>query len=160
AGGGDRRMGRPPLHPAVAAGAHLGPCRRAATAGPAARAAGVAGFPGAGSAALSRCGAGGRAARARGGGMIVFLFNLYLVLLFILVKLKLVPFNLFWKISPLIWLAILAVGLFIPMGWGAPSGPALVIRQSVAIVPDVAGEVTEVPVIANTPLKASDVLFR
>src|SRR5262245_6830246 len=46
------------------------------------------------------------------------------------------------------------------MGWNAPSGPALVIRQSVAIVPDVAGEVIDVPVMANTPLKANDVLFR
>ena len=49
--------------------------------------------------------------------------------------------------------------LFIPMGWGAPQGPALVVRNAVAIVPDVAGEVTEVPVTANTPLKAGDVLF-
>lgn len=34
------------------------------------------------------------------------------------------------------------------------------IRHSVAIVPDVAGEVAEVPVTANAPLKAGDVLFR
>ena len=34
------------------------------------------------------------------------------------------------------------------------------VRNSVAIVPDVAGEVIEVPVAANTPLKAGDVLFR
>jgi RND family efflux transporter MFP subunit len=92
--------------------------------------------------------------------MILVLFNLYLVLLFILVKLKIIRFNLFWKISPAIWLVILVVGLFIPMGWGAPSGPALVLRQSVAIVPDVAGEVLDVPVVPNTPLKANDVLFR
>jgi RND family efflux transporter MFP subunit len=46
------------------------------------------------------------------------------------------------------------------MGWGAPQGSAIVIRNSVAIVPDVAGEVTEVPVAANLPLKAGDVLFR
>jgi RND family efflux transporter MFP subunit len=92
--------------------------------------------------------------------MIVVLLNLYLVLLFLLVKLKIVRFNLFWKASPAIWLAILVVGLFIPMGWGAPSGSALVVRESVAIVPDVAGEVLDVPVVANTPLKANDVLFR
>jgi RND family efflux transporter MFP subunit len=35
-----------------------------------------------------------------------------------------------------------------------------VVRHSVAIVPDVAGEVIEVPVIANAQLKAGDVLFR
>ena len=92
--------------------------------------------------------------------MIVFLFNVYLFFLFLLVWLKVVPFNLFWKISPIIVLLLLLVGLFIPMGWGAPSGPALVARHSVEIVPNVAGEVIDVPVTANMPLKANDVLFR
>ena len=92
--------------------------------------------------------------------MIVAIFNVYLVLLFILVKMKIVPFNLFWKVSPLIVLLLLMFGLFIPMGWGAPQGPALVVRNSVAIVPDVAGEVIDVPVQANQPLKAGDVLFK
>ena len=57
-------------------------------------------------------------------------------------------------------LLLLLFGLFIPMSWGAPQGPALVVRNSVSIVPDVAGEVLEVPVEPNTPLKAGDVLFR
>jgi len=92
--------------------------------------------------------------------MIVAIFNVYLVLLFLLVKLKIIPFNLFWKISPAIVLVLLLVGLFIPMGWGAPSGPTIVVRNSVPIVPDVAGEVIDVPVEANTPLKAGDVLFK
>jgi RND family efflux transporter MFP subunit len=92
--------------------------------------------------------------------MIVVLLNVYLLILFILVKTKIVPFNLFWKISPLIVLLLLLVGLFIPMNWGAPQGPALVVRNSVSIVPDVSGEVVEVPVSANVPLKAGDVLFR
>lgn len=92
--------------------------------------------------------------------MIVVLLNVYLVILFLLVKFKIVRFNLFWKSSPFIVLLLLLVGLFIPMGWGAPSGPALVIRQSVQITPDVAGEVIDVPVEANKPIKASDILFR
>jgi len=92
--------------------------------------------------------------------MIVVLLNTYLVILFILVKLKIVPFNLFWKISPVLVFLLLLIGLFIPMNWGAPQGAAMVVRNSVAIVPDVAGEVIEVPVTANTPLKAGDVLFR
>ena len=92
--------------------------------------------------------------------MIVVLLNVYLVILFILVKLKIVPFNLFWKISPVIVLLLLLVGLFSPMGWGAPCGPALVGRQSVAIAPNVAGEVIEVAAEPNKPLKANDVLFR
>jgi multidrug resistance efflux pump len=74
--------------------------------------------------------------------------------------LKIVPGTLFWKLSPLLVLLLLLVGLFIPMGWGAPAGAALVGRQSVAIVPDVSGEVIEVPVEPNLPLKAGDVLFR
>jgi len=43
------------------------------------------------------------------------------------------------------------------MGWGAPQGNALVVRNAVSIVPDVAGEVTDVPVAANVPLRSGDV---
>jgi RND family efflux transporter MFP subunit len=92
--------------------------------------------------------------------MIVVLLNVYLVILFLLVQFNIVRFNLFWKISPFIVLLLLLVGLFIPMGWGAPQGSAVVVRNSVAIVPDVAGEVIDVPVAANVPLKTGNVLFR
>ena len=92
--------------------------------------------------------------------MIVVLFNLYLLLLYALVKLKVIKLNLFWKVSPAIWMLALLIGCFIPMGWGAPAGPVVVVRPSVQIVPDVAGEVVDVPVLANAPLKANDVLFR
>jgi RND family efflux transporter MFP subunit len=84
----------------------------------------------------------------------------YLALLFALVRLGIVSFNLFWKASPFIVLLLLNFGLFIPMGWGAPQRSALVVRNAVSIVPDVAGEVIEVPVEPNTALKAGDVLFR
>lgn len=92
--------------------------------------------------------------------MILFLLGVYVVILFLLVRFNVVPFNLFWKISPVLVLLLLLVGLFVPMGWGAPSGPVLVARHSVQIVPDVTGKVIEVPVQPNTPLKAGDVLFR
>ena len=92
--------------------------------------------------------------------MIIFLVNAYLLILFVLVRFRVVRFNLFWKASPFLVLLLLLVGLFVPMGWGAPSGPALIGRQSVAIVPDVSGEVIEVPVQPNVPLRAGDVLFR
>jgi multidrug resistance efflux pump len=92
--------------------------------------------------------------------MIVAMLCVYLVLLFALVEFGVVRFNLFWKTSPFIVLLLLNLGLFIPMGWGAPQGPVLVVRNSVAIVPSVAGEVIDVPVEANTPLKSGDVLFR
>jgi len=92
--------------------------------------------------------------------MMIAIMSVYLVLLFALVRLGIVAFNLFWKASPFIVLLLLSFGLFIPMGWGAPQGPALVVRNGVSIVPDVAGEAIEVPVQPNTPLKAGDVLFR
>jgi RND family efflux transporter MFP subunit len=90
----------------------------------------------------------------------VAIINTYLVLLFVLVHFKIVPWNTFWKVSPFLVIALTLFGLLIPMGWGAPQGPALVVRNAVSIVPDVAGEVTDVPVTANTPLKAGDVLFK
>jgi RND family efflux transporter MFP subunit len=91
--------------------------------------------------------------------MIIAILAVYLVLLFVLVRLRIIPFNPFWKSSPFIVLLILNLGLFIPMGWGAPQGPAIVVRNSVQIVSNVAGEVAEVPAQANKPLKAGDVLF-
>ena len=92
--------------------------------------------------------------------MMIAIMSVYLVLLFAVVRLGIVSFNLFWKASPFIVLLLLNFGLFIPMGWGAPQGDALVVRNSVAIVPSVAGEVIDVPVEANAALKAGDILFR
>jgi RND family efflux transporter MFP subunit len=90
----------------------------------------------------------------------VAIINTYLVILFLLVHFKIVHFNLFWKASPFLVILLTLFGLLVPMGWGAPQGSALVVRNSVSIVPNVAGEVTDVPVAANTPLKAGDVLFK
>jgi multidrug resistance efflux pump len=92
--------------------------------------------------------------------MIVAMLCVYLVLLFVLVRFHVIRFNLFWKVSPFIVLLLLNIGLFIPMGWGAPQGAALVVRNSVAIVPSVAGEVIDVPVEPNKQIKEGDVLFR
>jgi multidrug resistance efflux pump len=92
--------------------------------------------------------------------MAIAIINTYLVLLFLLVHFKIVPFNLFWKLSPFLVLLLTLFGLLIPMNWGAPQGSALVVRNAVSVVPNVAGEVTEVPVTANAPLKAGDVLFK
>ncbi|MDE5460329.1 HlyD family secretion protein [Bradyrhizobium sp. CSS354] len=92
--------------------------------------------------------------------MAVAILNIYLLLLFLLVRFKIVPFNAFWKASPFIVLVLVMFGLLVPMGWGAPQGNALVARNAVSIVPEVAGEVMDVPVVANTPLKTGDVLFK
>src|SRR5215475_4708480 len=143
-GGGDRRLGHADLRlRAVAAGHDLGLRGRAGQAGRAAAAGGTA-----------TSGAGGD------GAMIVVLLNTYIAILALFVWLKFIPLNLFWKISPVIVLLVLLIGLFIPMQWGAPSGPGVIVRNSVQIVPSVAGEVVDVPVEANTPVKQGDVLFR
>lgn len=92
--------------------------------------------------------------------MIIAIMAVYLVLLFALVRFGIVTFNLFWKCSPFIVLLLLNLLLFIPMGWGAPQGAALVVRNAVSIIPNVAGEVIDVPVEGNTALKTGDVLFR
>jgi multidrug resistance efflux pump len=92
--------------------------------------------------------------------MMIALMALYLALLFSLVWLGLIRFNAFWKASPLIVLLLLNILLFIPMGWGAPQGKALVYRNAVSIVPNVSGEVVEVPAIPNKALRHGDVLFR
>jgi RND family efflux transporter MFP subunit len=92
--------------------------------------------------------------------MMIALMALYITLLFSLVWLGAIRLNAFWKASPLIVLLLLNVLLFIPMGWGAPQGSAIVYRNAVAIVPNVSGEVVEVPVMPNKPVKQGDVLFR
>lgn len=92
--------------------------------------------------------------------MIVLLLNLYIAILIALIWLKVIPNTLLWKLSPIVVLVLLNVVLFIPMGWGAPAGGAMIGRHSVSIVPDVSGEVIDVPASPNAPLKAGDVLFR
>ena len=67
--------------------------------------------------------------------MIVVLLNSYIAILALFVWLRFIPFNLFWKLSPVIVLIALLAGLFIPMGWGAPSGPAVALRNSVSGAP-------------------------
>jgi len=47
----------------------------------------------------------------------------------------------------------------IPMNFGAPSGPVVVLKRSVQISPNVAGPVVAVPASANTQLFENDVLF-
>jgi len=92
--------------------------------------------------------------------MIVFLTVIYVVLLLLAFKLKILKPTLFWKLSPVIWMVVLLVGLFIPMQFWAPAGPLLVGGYSVQIIPNVQGEVIEVNVKPNQQVKKNDVLFR
>ncbi len=92
--------------------------------------------------------------------MIAFLTLCYVAVLFILVKVKIIKLNLWWKISPLVWLVFLFFVLFLPMQWGAPGGTVNIYQYVVEIVPNVTGRVTEVPVRPLEPLKEGDVLFK
>ncbi len=92
--------------------------------------------------------------------MIVFLTLIYVVVLFLLVKIKVISLTLWWKLSPLVWMILLFVVLFLPMQWGAPGGVVNIYQSVVEIVPNVTGQVTEVPVNALTSLKKGDVLFK
>ncbi|MFT5041257.1 MAG: multidrug resistance efflux pump [Hyphomicrobiaceae bacterium] len=92
--------------------------------------------------------------------MIVFLTLLYCALLAALVKFKLVPWNLATKLSPLVWMSILLIGLFVPMQFYAPAGSARLVRHSVQIVPNFAGVVIKVAAKSNVPLSKGDLLFK
>lgn len=82
-------------------------------------------------------------------------------LLALLVKIKVFKkWTLWMKLSPIaIWL-LAQIFLLIPMGFDAPSGHAVVLRDSVQIVAPVTGTVMEVPVRSGVPLKKGDVLFQ
>ena len=92
--------------------------------------------------------------------MIVFLTLCFAALVFVLIKTKTLPDNALVRASPFGFAILLLVFLFIPMQWGAPTGSAIILRHSVQIVSNVAGQVTDVPVTPNAPLKKGGVLFR
>lgn len=92
--------------------------------------------------------------------MIVFLTLCYVAVLAVLVKFRVIRLNLWWKVSPLVWMAVLLAVLFIPMQWGAPTGTVQVYQYVLEVIPEVSGKVVEVPVKPLSPLKEGDVLFR
>jgi len=92
--------------------------------------------------------------------MIVFLTLCYIAVLALLIKLKVITLNLWWKLSPLVWMTLLFIFLFFPMQWGAPGGNVNIYQFVVEIVPNVSGEVIEVDAKPLQLLKQGDVLFR
>ena len=77
--------------------------------------------------------------------MIVFLTVIYVVLLLLAFKLKLITPTLWWKLSPIAWMLFLLIVLFIPMQFWAPQGSLLVTQYGVKITPNVMGEVISLP---------------
>jgi len=92
--------------------------------------------------------------------MIVFLTLIYVVFLFIAVKIGIIRMNSFWKISPVLWMVLLFFVLFVPMQWGAPSGAVNMYKAVIEIVPSVNGEVVDVSVKPLVPVKEGDALFK
>lgn len=92
--------------------------------------------------------------------MIVFLTLLYVALLFILIRAKILPDTKATWATTGVWIVVLFIFLFIPMQWGAPSGPVRILTRVVQIVPNVGGQVIEVTAQPNTQMKKGDVLFR
>lgn len=92
--------------------------------------------------------------------MIIFLTLCYVALLAVLVKLKVVKLTAFWKLSPLLWMLLLLILLFIPMQWGAPMGSVTKYQYVVEIVPNVSGQVIEVSATAGQRMNKGDVLFK
>ncbi|MFV1983120.1 MAG: HlyD family secretion protein [Thiohalomonadales bacterium] len=92
--------------------------------------------------------------------MILVLTLLYVGLLLLAIKLKFIQATLFWKLSPIIWMLLLLVGLFIPMQFWAPGGYVRIAQPTVQIVPNVAGEVIRVVAQPNKAVQKDDVLFQ
>lgn len=92
--------------------------------------------------------------------MIAFLTLCYLAILAALVWLKVIKLNLWWKLSPIFFNLICFFVLIFPLQWGAPSGTVNVYQAVVEIIPNVSGEVREVPARPLEPMKQGDVLFQ
>jgi multidrug resistance efflux pump len=91
--------------------------------------------------------------------MIVFMGLCYVAILAVLVKLNVVKLNLWWKLSPVIFILICLVLLILPMQWGAPMGTVNVYQYVVEIIPNVSGNVLDVSARPLQPMKQGDVLF-
>ena len=91
--------------------------------------------------------------------MIAFLTLVYVAVLWLAVRLGLIRWTLWWKVSPLAWMLLLLVVLFLPMQWGAPSGPVTVYQYTIEIFPNVSGEVVSVPVRPLERVQQGEPLF-
>lgn len=92
--------------------------------------------------------------------MIVFLTLCYCGLLWLLLRLKVLKPTLGVKLSPIGFMLVMLLVLFIPMLYAAPSGMFVVYGEVVQIAARVAGRVVEAPVQPNTDIKKGDVLFK
>ncbi len=92
--------------------------------------------------------------------MILFLTLLWIGGLAIAVKANLITLNIWWKLSPLLWSFFLLIALMIPLQSWAPSGSYISGNPTIAIVPQVMGDVVSVEAKANVPMKKGETLFK
>jgi multidrug resistance efflux pump len=91
--------------------------------------------------------------------MILFLTLLWIAGLALAVRAGWIQLTLWWKLSPVLWSLFLLVALMVPLQSWAPSGSFITGHQTVAIVPEVNGQVTAIQARPNTPLKKGAPLF-
>jgi multidrug resistance efflux pump len=91
--------------------------------------------------------------------MIIFLTLIYVGVLFLAVKLRLIRMNSFWKVSPILWMVLLFFVLFVPLQWGAPSGAVNNYQVVIEVIPNVTGEVQSVDAKPLQPLSEGDPIF-
>ena len=92
--------------------------------------------------------------------MIVFLTVCYVGVLWLLVKIGILKPRLWVKLSPIAWMALLLLVLFIPMQFSAPSGNVVVWQPVIPISSRVSGRVVKVHVKPNVPVKKGDLLVQ
>jgi len=93
--------------------------------------------------------------------MILLMTMAYAGLLLLLIKVGVFKRWMGWMTPSVVMVFIgIALAFFIPMDFGAPSGPVIVLKNSVQISPNVAGPVTEVTAQSNTLLQRGDILYQ
>jgi RND family efflux transporter MFP subunit len=93
--------------------------------------------------------------------MIIIMTGAYAGLLLLLIKFGIFKQWVGWMSASCVFVFVFMLLVFvIPMNFGAPSGPMVVMKRSVQIRPNVAGPVIDVTVSQNTPVLKNDVLFQ
>lgn len=90
--------------------------------------------------------------------MIVFLTIVYCAVVFALIKVKILKPTLLVKLSPVGFLLLMLICLFIPMMFWAPSGNVIITKTITRITPQVTGTVVKIHAQPNQRVKKGDPL--
>jgi RND family efflux transporter MFP subunit len=93
--------------------------------------------------------------------MILLMTMAYAGLLLVLIKIGVFKEWAKWMTGSVVAVFLgFAMVFFVPMDFGAPSGPVVVLKNSVQISPNVAGPVVEVPVQSGRLIEKNETLFK